>query len=100
MAYDEDPFEERWNKMPRVIAGFAMGGALLGGIIAAIIVAETVGIRGGGRAIIGLVSCAGFCLGLVVGVTVDTLVFKPLRENKRKRRRRRNRDDDRREAWQ
>jgi hypothetical protein len=92
MSYDEDPFDERLNKMPAVIAGFAVGGAILCGAIAALVLGASIGLARGARAIIGLIACAGFFVGLGVGVVVDTLVFKPLREQKRKRRRRRDQD--------
>jgi hypothetical protein len=99
MSDDDDPSRIRWEKMSPVIAAFAGGGILLGVLIAALIVGGTEWGRSGARLVFSVFGCGGFVVGLVVGVTVDTLVFQPLREKKRKRRRRRERDDPPPPAW-
>jgi MFS family permease len=102
MPDPDDLFRDRWEKMPPVIAGFAVGGVLLGVLVAILIVGGDALHWRGARFLFGLISCVGFAVGLVVGVIVDTVVFKPLRDKARERRRRerkRQRDEEARERW-
>jgi hypothetical protein len=87
MSYDENPFFERFKKMPVAIAACAAIGGVLGAIPAALVASYVISIR---LAILFflLIMGAGFCLGVVVGVTLDTLVFKPRRDREEKRQRR------------
>src|SRR5205823_78660 len=90
MPLDENPFMERLRKMPPVIAICAVIGAGLGAIPAAVVGSHVISIR---LAIFlfMLIMGGGFCLGILVGVTLDTLVFKPRRDKEERRRQRRRR---------
>jgi uncharacterized membrane protein YgaE (UPF0421/DUF939 family) len=87
MPLDENPFLERLKKMPPVIAVCAVIGAAIGAIPAVLIARHIISIR----ATVGIFTLfmgGGFCLGVIVGVTIDTLVFRPRREKEEKRQRR------------
>jgi membrane protein YqaA with SNARE-associated domain len=86
----EDPFQERLSKMPWAVATCAVVGTMLGLVVAALIAAQTGGV-GVPRFLFLMLAGIGFVLGVVVGVTLDTLVFKPMRDRKAKRERRRRR---------
>jgi MFS family permease len=90
MSHFEDPFEERLSKMPWAVATCAVVGTILGLVVAALIAAQTGGV-GVPRFLFLLLGGIGFVLGVAVGVTLDTLVFKPMRDRKAKRERRRRR---------
>ena len=90
MALDENPFLERLKKMPLVTAICAVIGAVVGAIPGVVVASYVIGIRA--RAIaFTLFMGGGFCLGVVIGVTIDTLVFLPRREKEEKKQRRRRR---------
>jgi fructose-specific phosphotransferase system IIC component len=96
MWFQENPFFERLRKMPPVIAVCAVVGAVLGAIPAALVANAMLTIRGQ-IAMFGLILAAGFCLGIAVGVILDTAVFKRLRDKEEKRRRRKRRREEARE---
>jgi hypothetical protein len=99
MPYDDDPFMERLRKMPLAVATCAVIGAGLGAIPAAVVASYVISIRFT-IILFMLLMGGGFCLGVIVGVTLDTLVFKPRRdkEEKRQQRRRRRFEEKAREA--
>ena len=99
MSLQENPFFERLRKMPPAVALCAVLGAVLGAIPAALVANAMLTIRGQ-IAMFALILAAGFCLGVVVGVILDTAVFKPLRDKEEKRRRRqRRREEARQKKW-
>ena len=99
MSFQENPFFERLRKMPLAVAVCSVLGAVLGAIPAALVAKEMLTIRGQ-IAMFGLILAAGFCLGVVVGVILDSAVFKPLRDKEDKRRRRqRRREEERQRKW-
>jgi hypothetical protein len=87
MPLDENPFFERLKKMPVAIAVCAIIGGILGAIPAAIVASHVVGVLFPILLFL-LIMGGGFSLGVVVGVTLDTLVFKPWRDKEEKRQRR------------
>jgi uncharacterized membrane protein YgaE (UPF0421/DUF939 family) len=99
MSFQENPFFERLRKMPLAVAICAtLGGAL--GAIPAILVANAMLTLQGQIAMFGLILAACFCLGVVVGVILDTALFKPRRDQEEERRRRqRRREEARQRRW-
>jgi len=96
MGLQDNPFFERLLKMPPAVAVCSVTGAVLGSIPAILVAKEMLTIRGQ-IAMFALILAAGFCLGVVIGVILDTAVFKRLREKEEKRRRRKRRREEARE---
>jgi len=90
MGLQDNPFFERLMKMPPAIALCAIFGGILGAIPAVLVANEMLTLQGQ-IAMFGLILAGGFCLGVVIGVIVDTALFKPRRDKEAKRRRKRER---------
>ena len=98
MSDFDNPYGERMSKMPWVTAACAGAGLLLGVAVAAMIAIKAQVVP---RIIFPVCGAIGFVLGVVVGVTLDTLVFKPLRDKREKRERKRRRQREKQEGrWQ